>query len=72
MADALVMRIGKAMITSRLTLRESRHQIRQIGKVKARRQKYRLARETLTSATLRSHSPPPKFAVISDGELGRT
>jgi hypothetical protein len=66
MASVLVMRIDKAMVTSRLTLRESRHQIRQIGEVKAGRQRYRLARETLTSATLHSHSPPPKFAVMSD------
>lgn len=69
MASGLVMQVDKAMVTSRLTLRESRHQIRQFGEVKAGRQRYRLARKTLTCATLHSHSPPPKFAVMSDEEL---
>lgn len=35
MAFALVMLIVNAMVTSRLTLRESRQQIRQFGEVKA-------------------------------------
>lgn len=70
MADALVMRVDKSYDhfeadPPRITALNPT-----VWQGQSVRLRYRLARKTFISATLRSHSPPPKFAVMSDRRLG--